>query len=341
MVSVPVSRRETIFNAKSCRRWVFYIAAAVTALATLLLLFIRESRPSQLLEQRVQLVRKAVGDSSLHVRNPDHVPDLRGFVRLALTRPIRLLLTEPIVVIVSFMSAIAFGLIYLFTEALQVVYGSFGFTIEQTSLAFVPVGLGLLCGVFTRLYDQHTLVKKQRLGQKLTPEDKLTGYAIAAPLLAIGLWCFAWTVPPGVPRVHWGVSMLALIPIGFAINEIDCVLAGYLADSYTIFAASAFASLSLVRAVFSAVFPLFARQMYTDLGANYASSILAGVATIACVFPVAFLRYGRQIRRASKFARYSVVVYNANSADGTVAGTGDDATETAVRAVRNLALAEV
>lgn len=161
--------------------------------------------------------------------------------------------------IVSFMSAIAFGLIYLFTEALQVVYGSFGFTIEQTSLAFVPVGLGLLCGVCTRLYDQHTLVKRQRLGQKLAPEDKLTGYAIAAPLLAIGLCCFAWTVPPAVPRVHWGVSMLALIPIGFAINEIDRVLAGYLANSYPIFTASAFASLSLLRAVFSAVFPLLAR----------------------------------------------------------------------------------
>lgn len=222
------------------------------------------------------------------------------------------------------MSAIAFGLIYLFTEALQVVYSAYGFSVQQTSLAFIPIGIGLLGGVFTRLYDTHVVEKRKRSGHPISPEDKLTGYAVAAPLFAVGLWIFAWTVPPKITSIHWIVSMLALMPVGFAINEIDCVLAGYLADSYTTFAASAFASLSLLRAVFSAVFPLFARQMFTGLGANYAGSVLAAIATFACPIPFVLLRYGRPIRKASKFARYSVLVYNANSADGTVAGSTID-----------------
>ena len=303
------------------RRWLFYIAAAVTGLTAVLLCFIRESRPTQILKTQLRLIQKETGDYSLRIQNPDQVPPVKEFVELTLIRPLRLLFTEPIVFMVSIMSAIAFALIYLFTEALQIVYGSYDFSVPQTSLAFIPIGVGFLAGTFTRLYDTYALKRHKRAGRPLSPEDKLVGYAIAAPLLAIGLWVFAWTVPPEVDNVPWIVSMVALVPVGFAINEIDCVLAGYLADSYTTFAASAFASLSLLRATLSAVFPLFARQMYTELGANRAGSILATIATIACLIPFVLLRYGRRIRNASKFARYSVLVYNANSVDGTVAGS--------------------
>lgn len=285
----------------------------------MLLLYIRESRPSQLLECQLRLVQKETGDSTLRVRHPDQKAHLNEFTQVTLTRPLRLLFTEPIVFMVSIMSAIAFGMIYLFTEALGVVYGAYGFSTQQTSLAFIPIGMGLLGGIFARMYDINLWNKRKRNGHPLSPEDKLTEYAIAAPVFAIGLWLFAWTVPPKVTSIHWSVSMLALLPVGFAISEIDCVLAGYLADSYTTFAASAFVSLSLLRAIFSAVFPPFARWMYSSLGASYASSVLAAVAPLACVVPVILLRYGTSIRKASKFARYSVLVYNMNSADGTVA----------------------
>ena len=286
----------------------------------MLLFFIRESRPSQLLESQVRLVRKETGFSPTRIQNPDHVPQKSQFLQTTLVRPVRLLFTEPIVFMVSVISAIAFGLIYLFTEALQVVYGAYGFSIQQTSLAFIPIGIGLLGGICMRFYDSHLLESRKRSGHPITPETKLTGYAVAAPLLAIGLWIFAWTVPPKITSIHWIVSMLALMPVGFAVNEVDCVLAGYLADSYTTFAASAFASLSLLRAIVSAVFPLFARPMFVGLGANYAGSVLAAIATFTCPIPLVLIRYGRPIRKASKFARYSVSVYNANTVDGTVAG---------------------
>lgn len=111
-----------------------------------------------------------------------------------------------------------------------------------------------------------------------------------------------------MPHLPWIASALALIPIGFAINEFDCVLVGYLTDSYTTFASSAFASLAIVRSGLSAVFPLFAHGMYKNLGANYATTILAIVATITCVCPVILIRYGRRIRQASRFAVFSLAV---------------------------------
>lgn len=215
---------------------------------------------------------------------------------------------------VSMIAGIAFALLYLFTVVLPIVYGSYGFTSQETSLAFIAIGIGFLCSIFTRIYDRE-LAKKHGSASPLCPEDKLAGFAIASPAFAIGLWWFAWTIPPEVPQAPWVVSMLALIPIGFAINEFDCVLVGYLTDSYTTFASSAFASLSLVRSLLAAVFPLFARRMYITLGSNYATTILAAVATVACISPVILIRYGKRIRQASKFARYSWALENEVDSD--------------------------
>ena len=61
-----------------------------------------------------------------------------------------------------------------------------------------------------------------------------------------------------------------------------------LVRSYTNYAASAYkyASHSLLRAIFSAVFPLFGRLMYKSLGANCVSTTLAAVPTAAYPCPL-------------------------------------------------------
>lgn len=317
------------------------------AVTAVLLLGIRESRPSQLLEHRVRQIRRATGDDSLQAQNPDHTPDFRTFVRNVFLRPLYLLLTEPIVILVSILSAIAFGLIYLFTEALPVVYSLYNFTPQQSSLTFLAIALGLFLGIFLRLHDVR-LLRLIRHGvaassdqdlslglgadhhqpppPTISPEDKLLGFRVAAPTLALSLWLFAWTTPPLVPRCPWPISVLALVPVGFAVNEFDAVLAGYMADSYTVYAASAFASLSILRSLASATFPLFARKMYErsgGFGPNAATSVLAGAATLACLCPVVFVRYGRKIRQVSRFAQYSLKVHDENA----VGAVADDVTD--------------
>ncbi|KAJ5950779.1 uncharacterized protein N7479_009192 [Penicillium vulpinum] len=295
-------------------QWVFYIAAIVTAVITIFLFGIRESRPSLLLEREVAKIRKESGNNTLQALNPDSTPDIKTFVRIALFRPIQLFFTEPIVFMVATMSAVAFALIYLFTEALPPIYESMGFSSTSSCLPFIAICIGLVSGLLTRIQDHRTIVKYEEQGIPLKPEHKLLGFSIGAPVLAVGLWWFAWTIPP-IADVHWIVSTVALVLIGYALNEFDSVLAGYLADSYLSYAASGFAALSLIRSSMSAAFPLFARQMYEGLGANVASSILAALATLFCIIPPLFTKYGEQIRARSKFARYSLQVYEENGVD--------------------------
>lgn len=204
------------------------------------------------------------------------------------------------------MASVAFGQIYLLTEALPAInmQAPLSFNLEHASLAFLPIAIGLGLDVLPRFYDHYLLKRIKARGGVIKPEHKIHAFALGAPLLAIGLWWFAWTIPPSVPA-PWPVSFLPLILVGFATNEFDCTLGGYLTDSYTVFSASTYASLAFLRAIVSGVLPLFTNQMYVTLGANKATTILAVLATLFCVAPVLFLKYGERLREKSAFARYS------------------------------------
>ncbi|KAL8836741.1 MAG: hypothetical protein Q9170_002805 [Blastenia crenularia] len=287
-------------------KWNFYIAAMVMGCAFSLSLGMRESRPSRLLKVVVSRITKEKG-YELSINDPDRIPSVRAYVETALIRPIRLFFTEPIVFCASIMSAFVFALIFLFAEAFPIVYRSspFNFTFRQSSLVFIAIGLGVLLGIPLRMRDRKMLATRQKNGRDIPPEAKLVGFYIAAPTLAIALWWTSWSVPPYV-HVHWIVSVLPLALIGFSANEFDSALAGYLTDSYTIYAGSANAPLACLRALLSGVFPLFAKQMFDRLGANVAGSVLGVLATLFCVTPFVFARYGKWLRLKSKFARYSL-----------------------------------
>ena len=271
----------------SNRTWVFYAAAVVTGFVAILFLTIRESRPSVALAQ---------SDDAQCKRGKWHIPVC--YEKFDLSRPVRLLFTEPIVFLVATISAIAFGLIYLFTEVLPMVYATLGFNDGWQNLPFLSLGIGMLLSIITRFYDRHVLARAEK---PVSPESKFAGYLIGAPALAIGLWWFAWTIPPRV-SVHWMVPTLALVPVGYAVNEFDHVLAGYLSDCYKTYTASSFAALALTRSLFCASFPLFGRTLFQALDFNQASSLFAALATALCIVPPMLVRYGSWLREKSKFA---------------------------------------
>ncbi|PYH87343.1 MFS multidrug transporter [Aspergillus ellipticus CBS 707.79] len=289
-------------------RWVFYIYTIILSILSSLFLLLRESRPSLLLETEVSLVRQKTQTPSLQALNHDATPDFRTFAQVSLFRPLQLFFGELLIFTIAMMIAFSFALIYIFTEALQPIYESMGFTPAHASLPFLAIGVGVAFSTLTRLLDFRILDARKAASQPIKPEDKLTGLAIGAPIFAIGLWWFAWTIPPRVQDVSWVVPTVSLVLVGYALNEFDTVLYGYLSDSYLSYSASGTAAIQLLRAMLSGAFPLFTRQMFEGLGANVAASVLAGLATVFCVVPVLFLLYGERIRAQSRFAKFSLVV---------------------------------
>lgn len=290
------------------RRWVFYVATIASGASLLACAFIKESNASQLLEERANQIRRLSKQESLVTSDVDDKSDspLKDFFRDHLYRPIIFLFTEPLVTLCAILCAIAFGLIYGLTESITIVYTTppFDLTFSKTtsSLAFLMILLGEILNIFPRFYDDYLFDKFRRQHRRIEPETKIRSFAIACPALAIGLWIFAWTIPSIVPNVHWIISMIGLVCIGFAANDFSYVLFGYITDSYGEYAASAVSSISMARTIVAAVFPLFTTQMYNGLGNNWATTLLAAVATVFCITPLLFLRYGSKLRQKSKWA---------------------------------------
>ena len=269
-------------------------------------LAMKESRPTQVLRYEVKQVAKKQSFDSLSIDSHESVPDFKTFCRTSLLLPTKLFFTEPIVLLTSVMAATVYALIYLLPEAFAIVYtGDYGFTPRQSSLVNLSLLVGIVFTVLPRLRDISISNKLRRENMVEEPEDKLFGFLIAAPILAIGLWWFAWTVPPLGEGLSTWISIASLALIGFATVEFDTVLSGYLTDTYTSYAASANAPMAFLRAILSGIFPLFGHQMFAGLKPNNATFLLAGVATAFCGVAVLFAKYGKRIRQRSRFAEES------------------------------------
>lgn len=152
-------------------RWVYYCAAVVTAVCFVCLLGVRESRPSQVLKRKIDVLKVRGGVEDLEWFNPDHAPDAEALVRLVVVQPLRLLATEPIVVMVTAISAVSWGIIYLFTESLPGVYLSMpaGFTRTTSALAFLAFLPGVGLSFLTRLWDRKVVRERLQRGEGIQP----------------------------------------------------------------------------------------------------------------------------------------------------------------------------
>lgn len=262
---------------------------------------LNESRAVSILGKKVNRISKETG-KKLKAAGADERFSLKNFITVSLFRPLLFLFTEPLVTVCAVLCSIAYGLIYGATESLTIVYMSFGFSQTSSSLSFIALLIGLLLNVLPRIYENRLFSKFEAQGRAILPETKIRSFAIACPALAVGLWIFAWTVPPLVPGVPWAISMIGLMLIGFATNDFAYTLFGYMTDAYGGYAASAVSALSLSRTLVAAAFPLFTTQMYRGLGNNVASSILASVATLFALTPALLLMHGRTFRKNSKYA---------------------------------------
>lgn len=206
----------------------------------------QRSRLSILLECEVTKLRWTMPFSIFKTLNTDHTPDYKTLIHCTLIRPLRLLFTEPIIILVAIMGSISCTVWYLFADALLITSKGYGWSETQASLLSIPVSVGCLCGFFSKIYDRRKQALRRCQRKTSTPKCLLFGLAIAAQALAVGLWWFAWTVPP-TSRAHFIVPMLALVLISFVLNEFTYALNEYLAESYTMYAASGFAGLFLAR----------------------------------------------------------------------------------------------
>jgi hypothetical protein len=148
------------------------------------------------------------------------------------------------------------------------------------------------------------LLKAQTEGM-LPPESRLPLTIVGSIALPIGLFRCAWT---NSPSIHWSVSVIASAPFGFGsvLVFIECI--NYLVGTYTIYAAPVLAAGAMLRALFGSAFPLFAAQMFHNLGIHWASSIPAFLTLLCLPFPPLMYYGGKKLRMKCKYAAQAAKV---------------------------------
>lgn len=123
---------------------------------------------------------------------------------------------------------------------------------------------------------------------------------VGSPFLPAGLFLFGWTAEY---RVHWIAPVLGMA--FFVVGTYLCFLSVsmYITDCYgPSHGASAMAGQTMLRYALGAVFPLFALQMFSALGVDWASTLLGLLTTLLGVFPWLLLWIGPTLRQRQKYA---------------------------------------
>jgi DHA1 family multidrug resistance protein-like MFS transporter len=211
-----------------------------------------------------------------------------------------LLATEPILTFITIYQAFVYGILYLVLISYPIAFREVrGWPVGLSGLPYLGmiVGISIGCGIV--IYCMKTIFAKRIHKNKgnVIPEDCLPLMIAGGCFIPIGLLIFAWTSKPSIP---WAGMVMGSIPVGVGMYMVFVQCLNYLVDVYPQVAGSAFSANSFVRSFFGAGFPLFGPAMYHNLGAAWATTVLAIISIFMIPIPILFYKYGHKIRSWSK-----------------------------------------
>ncbi|KIV95933.1 hypothetical protein, variant 1 [Exophiala mesophila] len=214
-------------------RWNVYLPGIMGSAALILnVFFLKESYPPVVLVGKAAELRRRTKNWGIHAKQEEVEVDFRELITKNFSRPIRLLITEPIILAITIYMSFIYGLLYLFLTAYPLVFqGVHHFRPGVSGLPFfgMVVGIFIVAGyiIFTsRQYNK----KLEANGGIPIPEWRLPPVIVGGVLFAIGLFWFGWS---GYKQsVHWIVPTLSGLFTGFGLLAIFIQCFNYIIDSY-------------------------------------------------------------------------------------------------------------
>ncbi|CAI7659176.1 unnamed protein product [Penicillium glandicola] len=284
-------------------RWTMYISSIMGWLATgLCLIFLKETYAPAVLVEKAATLRRQTRNWGIRARQEEIELDWGELITNNFSRPFRMLFTEPIVFLISLWMSFVYGLMYALLSAYPVVFqGIHGMNLGVGSLPFIGLIIGeFLAGAYI-LFDQRAYTKRLAVNNNIpVPEWRLPPAIFGGVCFCVGLFWYGWT--GWTNSIHWMAPTASGILTGFGIYVIFLQCFNYLIDSYLTFAASVFAANTIIRSAVGAAFPLFSKQMFVNLGVQWAGTLLGCLALIMIPIPLVFIKWGPALRKKSKFA---------------------------------------
>ncbi|KAK1920729.1 major facilitator superfamily domain-containing protein, partial [Papiliotrema laurentii] len=206
-----------------------------------------------------------------------------------LLRPLRMLFTEPMLLVISIFISFVYALLYMLMAALPFIYHELsGLTPVSSSLPMISLFVGVMCGGIFTILDMFRYGKHIR-NRTASPEQRLYPMGLGAVLLPVGLFWFAFTGPAQTDS-RWG-SVIALPSSMYGMIVIfECGII-YLIDMNKSLANSALAANTIMRSLVGGRFPLFTQAMVRNLGYRSTWSMAPLAFTALGLAPIPFIFY--------------------------------------------------
>lgn len=283
-------------------RWLFWLVVIVTSVVAIAgVIVLRETSQSVLLQRKTKRHRRETGNMNLRSKLDSGLTRNNLFLR-AIMRPAKLAFLSPICGLLCLYNAFVYAIIYIFFTTYTFVFeGNYGFNQGTVGLTYIAIGIGMVGGMLSYGMISDRILKyltKKNGDEKPKPEYRLPPVIFAAPLIPAGLFIYGWTAQY---EIQWAVPLLGTLILGFGLTIILASVANYLIDSFTIYAASAMAAITVSRSIFAATFPLFALHLYDTLNYGWGNSLLAFIALGMVPIPTLFYIYGERLRTNPRF----------------------------------------
>lgn len=285
-------------------RWVFYATCIADGLIQFSgLFFLQETYTPVLLDRKKRKLIKETGNESLHTEYDDPNRTITQALKIALTRPFKLLGTQVIIQFLACYMAYLYGLMYLVLSTFPSLWeNNYHESVGIGGLNYISLGLGFFLGTQICAPCQDMVYKalKRRNNGVGRPEFRVPLMIPGALLVPIGLFWYGWSAQA---HTHWIMPNIGAVIFSAGILICMQCTQTYIVDAYTRYAASAIAGTTVLRSLAGFGFPLFAPYMYDALHYGWGNSLLGFIA-IGLGWPAPFLlwKYGEKLRKRSTFA---------------------------------------
>ena len=211
------------------------------------LIFQRETYAPALLRQKAKRLRKETGNPNYHTGDKiDQSASNQQVFWTNIVRPVKMLALSPIILGLSMLTAVAYGILYLiFTTISEMFQTNYGI-VNNVGLVYLGAGVGQFAGLLMLGWISDPLVAKmaKRAGGEPKPEYRLPPMLPGGAMLPLGLLIYGWSAEY---QVHWFVPMIGQFLIGVSMITVFIPVSTYLVDAFTVYAASATAANTVFR----------------------------------------------------------------------------------------------
>lgn len=283
-------------------RWTFH-TITIWTFVQLVAIFtlVPETYVPTIVRQKAERLRRLTDNRKYWTEYDEKRKNLGREVVRSLYTPFLLLLLDRMALLLDTWTALLLGTLYLAFEAFPLIFGGLhGFTMEQTGMTFIGIGLGSTIACASQpLWNRHFAKVREKHNGNPPPEVNLAPGKVGGILVALSLF---WVAITSYSQDHWIAPIIGFVPFGAGIFWVFSSVFTYLVTAYRPIAASAMSANNALRSVFASAFPLFASAMYSRLGPVGAMALIASLATLMVPLPFVFSRIGARLRAKSRFA---------------------------------------